>query len=487
MARLGAGDCVLHPDFGRGILIERIGAQARVDFFGEEIAVSVTELTPCEISQAAEIEAQTGARGFIERQKFHQVSEAINLGIVPPDPELLLSLTIDRDKLEKAVARNLREAPQEGLCKVVFGYYGAGKSHYLNFVRAMAFKTGWVVSLIEFDPKAADPAKPHLVYRRLMSALEFPPRQDGSQSRGFLGFIKETRQQWNSVGIPELPYFSSNPWYTAAFETLLANRHDEQDEAYVAACGWLAGERQPLKVIHDLARNGEVSARAPRMPATKETAEIYAFHFVVVNEICKALGYKGLLLVLDEAEHVRGYNVNRKERANNFFDLLARCAHRPLKGVPPPTGNDHEWELPDFWRQGPHFGLYVGLTEADAFTVRGSELRDICVFLHDKGDQIFLRPPKPDDFQAWCLQYLKAFHEHYPERSQLLAEGRNRSRIAAILSKAYEAAARKTVSLRNWTKLAGLAGAIQIVREPETLDGLIEPLREAATSLAEQF
>jgi hypothetical protein len=55
---------------------------------------------------------------------------------------------------------------------------------------------------------------------------------------------------------------------------------------------------------------------------------------VVVNEMCRALGYKGLLLVVDEAEHVRGYNVRRQERANNFFDLLARCAHRPLKGCP---------------------------------------------------------------------------------------------------------------------------------------------------------
>ena len=44
----------------------------------------------------------------------------------------------------------------------------------------------------------------------------------------------------------------------------------------------------------------------------------------------RSLGYKGLALILDEAEHVRGYNVNRRERANNLFDLLSRAAHRPI-------------------------------------------------------------------------------------------------------------------------------------------------------------
>jgi hypothetical protein len=487
MSQVSTGDCVVHPDFGRGTVIERLGAQVRVNFFGEEIAVNLTELTPCEATRSAEVAAEGDARAFIERQKFHQVCEAINLGIVPPDHELLLSLTIDRDRMEKAVSRHLRGAREEGLCKVVFGYYGAGKSHYLNFVRAVAFKAGWVVSLIEFDPKAADPAKPHLVYRSLMSALEFPRRQDGSQSRGFLGFIKETRNQWHSAGIPDLPYFSANPWYSAAFETLLAHRHDEQDETYVAACGWLAGERQPLKVVHDLARDAEISARVPRMPATKETAEIYAFHFVVVNEICRALGYKGLLLVLDEAEHVRGYNVKRQGRANNFFDLLARCAHKPLRGVQGPVTNEHGWKLPEFWNEGPHFGLYVGLTDLAPPVTRDTELRDICVFLHEEGDRIFLRKPKGDEFEMWCLRYLEAFHHHYPESTRLFAEKINRTKIAAVLRKEYDRAAGTTSSLRNWTKLAGLASSIQIVRQPESIQALIEPLRSAARVTAEQF
>jgi hypothetical protein len=487
MKEFSAGDFVAHPEFGRGTVIDSLGALVRVDFFGDEIAVDVSELTPSDIQRPAVIKAETDARAFLERQKFHQVCEAINLGIVPPDPELLLSLTIDAGRMEKSVSRQLRCARIEGLCKVVFGYYGSGKSHYLNFVRALAFKAGWVVSLIEFDPKAADPAKPHLVYRRLMSALEFPPREDGSQSRGFLGFVKETRNQWDSARIADLKYFKQNQWYSAAFQTLLAHKHDEESETYVAACSWLSGERQPLKIVHDLARDAEITVRAPRMPVTKESAEVYGFHLVVVDEICRALGYKGLLLVLDEAEHVRGYNVKRQERANNFFDILARCAHKPLRSLPSPIKNEHGWVLPEFWREGPHFGLYVGLTDLATPVMEATNLRDLCVFIHDESDRIVLRRPKDDEFEKWCLRYLEAFHSHYPEWTSLLGEDSNRARIAAAIRKEYLAAAGTTVSVRNWIKLAGLAGCIQLVQQPDSLQGIIEPLRFAAQSVSEQF
>jgi len=69
-----------------------------------------------------------------------------------------------------------------------------------------------------------------------------------------------------------------------------------------------------------LARDKGLNIRVPRMPSTRETADIYVHHLVVVNTLCKLLGYKGLAIILDEAEHVRGFNVRRRERANNFLN-----------------------------------------------------------------------------------------------------------------------------------------------------------------------
>ena len=63
------------------------------------------------------------------------------------------------------------------------------------------------------------------------------------------------------------------------------------------------------------------------MPQTKDTGLLYAFQLVVLHEVLQALGYRGLALIIDEAKHVRTYSANRFIRANNFCDILARCAH----------------------------------------------------------------------------------------------------------------------------------------------------------------
>jgi len=91
----------------------------------------------------------------------------------------------------------------------------------LKFVRCIALKAGWAVAYLEFDPKAADPAKPHLVYQNLMAALEFPPREDGRKTEDFIGFVKEVRDHWAQKNIRNNDIFRSNPWFSRAFEILI--------------------------------------------------------------------------------------------------------------------------------------------------------------------------------------------------------------------------------------------------------------------------
>jgi len=472
---------VRHPDFGEGVVVAVLGDIVRANFLGEEFDVDRSELQPIVDPIAAVQALPNGERkAFQGRAAFHRTFEAINLGVVPPDPDQLIDLTIDSHRLVKHIDNDLKRAPKHGLCKGVFGYYGAGKSHYLRVAKSVALRKGWVVAYVEFDPKAADPAKPHLVYRNITAALEFPERDDGSRAHGFLGLVREVREQWQKAGIRNLPYFSKNAWFKNGFAILLAHTHDETDEAYVAACAWLGGETQRVSLINRLARDSGLRIGVPRMPATLESAEIYCFHLVVINEIVKALGYSGLLLVLDEAEHVRGYNVRRQERATSFFDYLARSAHLPLATTQGPYKNAHGWELPDYWFEGPHFGLYVGLTEGDIFSEPSEHIRDACVFLHDKEDKVRVRTPKPEDYEHWCRQLFDAFHHHYPDASEGLASPASRRQMARILKKEFETVHGDEVPLRLWTKLAGLACSYLVVRSEATKGQLAKVLETAA-------
>jgi hypothetical protein len=476
MKRLQAGVRVSHPDYGDGTVVETLGSVLRVDFFGDHIDVESADLS---LVEEGLVDVADDLSSHLTRQKYFTSIEAINLGVVPPDPDQLIHFTMNGDVLTKDIRGALNSAKKNGLSKVVLGHYGMGKTHYLQLARAIALKSGWVVSFVEFDPKAADPAKPHLVYKHIMTSLEFPAREDGSVARGFIGFVKEIRAHWHSKDLLHLPLLGENPWFREALTTLLAHNHDEEDERYVAGCGWLAGDRQ-LSSIRGLARDAHLGAKVPTMPASRETAEIYAFHLAVVNEILQKLGYKGLLLILDEAEHVRGYNVRRQERANRFFDYLARCAHPPMELDDLPALNEHGYELPPFWKRGPHFGLYVGLTPSFGIP----ESRDECTFIRSANDVILTHSPKSKDFEIWSERLMEMFHEYCPEDAEVFSKADRRKRVAKALANTYSEESDSTTPLRNWIKLVGLACSIPLVHRACDESQLIDHLTECGHQIA---
>ena len=472
-----SGREVEHPEYGSGKVLDMLGNIAQVDFFGESLDVPVTELRlldkydPTVSSEPASYDAE--AIGF--RKAF----EAMNLGVIPPDPSQLIGLTIGSQKFTTEVKCWLKNAPTEGLCKAFFGFYGAGKSHHLQLIKAISLKKGWVTAFLEFDPKSADPAKPHLVYQGLMNGLTFPKRENRSCTEGFFGLVKEIRNSWDRIR--DGRYFRRSPWFSRALDVLHYFPHSEEDKEYVSGVGWLAGQVSHVTAIRKLAsRAGLRGSDIPIMPRVKETGDIYVFHLVVLNEICKALGYSGLVLILDEAEHVRGYNVRRKERANNFFDILARSAHQPSKNDFPPVSNDHVIELPAYWKEGSHFGLFVGLTEGDTFADPLLSLRDACVFLHREDDRVILSPPTPEDYQLWCEEFFTACYRQLGARMEFLTTEGSRRTIAATLRYEFEKLDANERVLRVWIKLASLVPSILMCRAANTQEELIELITSSA-------
>lgn len=474
------GNKVMHPEFGQGTVVQLLGGTAVVNFFGDDIDVEVDHLTV--MKGTSQVIDKTIEERCQDKIPFRAAFEAINLGVAPSDCGQLIDLTINSAKLKKQVSGWLANAQQEGLCKVVFGYYGSGKSHMLKFTRCMALQAGWAVAYLEFDPKAADPAKPHLVYQNLMSALEFPAREDGHRAEGFMGLIKEVREHWSEKNIRNHPVFRSNPWFSSAFEILMKYPHmPDSIENYRDACMWLAGNHSSFQTVNALAREKGLKIRVRRMPVTKETSDIYVHHLVVVNALCRLLGYKGLAIILDEAEHVRGYNVRRRERANNLFELLARSAHVPEPDDDDPAMNDHGMPVPQYWQEGPHFALFVGLTEADTFLDQSLALREACLFLRTEGDRIVLSNPTRNDYAQWCYLFLKKFSTFYPLEARLIDSDTARSQVVACLADAYPSSP-DCVTLRSLIKLASLVPCVLLSRPEIALEELISHVRGASAN-----
>ena len=476
------GDIVEHTEFGPGKVKEVLGSIVVVDFYGVCIECDINDLESKE-PFSPEVTCSTSLSGN-NRMAFRKGFEAVNLGVVPPDFSSLVKMSIEGDVVERKTRYNLDRANISGLCKVVFGDYGSGKSHYLHLVMNIALQAGWVVSYLEFDPKAVDPAKPHLVYREIISKLKFPKREDGTASQNFRDFIKEIKKRW--MDVRDLPYLKKNPWYRYGLETLKFFPHND-DPDYASACDWLAG--QPVQItgpgsMRSLTKQTNINPRLiPNMPKVRETGEIYAYHLVVFNQICQALGYNGLLIILDEAEHVRGYSVRRRERANNFLDLLSRSSHLPTVDSPPIL-NDHGYEFPKFWNHGPHFGLYVGLTEGNTFEDTSLSLRDACVFLHSESDRILLQPPDRRDYENWCFNLFSGFHEHYPDKTEVISAEPSRKKIARALGDEFERNKGSALAIRAWVKLACLVPSVILVRDSVSVEELVSVIGKAVSELA---
>lgn len=478
---ISPGSQVEHAEFGIGTVLAVLGSTASVEFFGEKLDVDVSEL-------AARVDGHGPMTAPITDQPttdlaFRQSFEAVNLGVVPADPDQLVKLTIGGDAISEEIRALLRDATKKGAYRVFMGYYGSGKSHHLRLVKAVALKEGWVTASLELDPKAADPAKPSTVYQELLSNLAFPMRADGTRSEDFFDLVKEIRDNWTTIR--PLKYFRRSPWFSKGVEALQYQSHRRDDPDYVSAVGWLAGQVKQIGAIRSLSWRAGYRESIPTMPQMKDTGLLYAFHLVVIHEILQALGYRGLAIIIDEAEHVRSYSANRYVRASNFFDILTRCAHPPRKGLRAPPCDYDVSELPHFWREGPHFGLFVGLTDGDDMHALRKKTSELGVLVHSEEDVVQLQPPSPEDYEAWSAAFLAEAAERLGPKVSVLSEAELRERIAGTLREQFEQAPDSEKLLRNWTKLAGFPAAV-LMSQPKPVKSaeLVSIVQDAARHVA---
>ena len=468
-----AGAQVEHSEFGIGKVIAVLGDVATVDFFGERLDVGTDELLPRISSKPSGLPSpKTQSASDLV---FRKICEAVNLGVVPGDPDQVVGLTIGGQRMADEISRFLANAVNRGACRVFMGYYGSGKSHHLHFVRSVALRDGWVTASLELDPKAADPAKPSTVYQGLIGGLSFPMRADGTRSTDFFDLIKEIRDHWTIIR--DLPYFKRSPWFGSGLTALLHLSHRRDDAEYVAGVNWLAGQVKQISAIRSLTWRAGYRNKIPSLPQSKDTGLVYAYNLVVIHKILQALGYKGLAIIIDEAEHIRAYSSNRMERAKNFFDIITRCAHRPRDDLDPPHSDYEYFELPDFWRAGPHFALFVGLTEGE----HHQQTDETSVLIRDENDIVRLSPPNANDYETWSRFFLHECAKHLGPRVHVLSDGAVRSKIAATLRHYFETTPVPGQILRNWIKLAGLPAAILLSSGQEiSADTLAKLVEDAA-------
>lgn len=211
--------------------------------------------------------------------------------------------------------------------KLVTGNYGAGKTHFLYSIRSLAFRHGYCASYVSLSPSECPFDKLEFVYKAVVAGLAAPgSSQIGIESVIRRWFADRYQQADRTIDLGKyldsLPTTESSSFSNAlrgALESLVA----DDTEGFGSVVQWLKGE----DVGKDVRRRFRISERIDRATAFRMLRSLAQW--------VHAIGYHGVVLLLDEAE--RGISIgsarDKRRALDNLRQLVDECGNSRLPGV----------------------------------------------------------------------------------------------------------------------------------------------------------
>ncbi|NOZ86663.1 MAG: hypothetical protein GXP49_10405 [Deltaproteobacteria bacterium] len=345
------GARVRHPELGLGEVARsrRGGRSLQVRFDSNPRLLLEVRLQELELLDARSLDPMTGTKkpaiGSIKHSQGKKlplktekadtkkdrtaamVLEALRTGVVPSMETRQSS--VGRDKELELVTLDLDEAEDRGSARVFLGDYGAGKTHMLELVEQEALQKGFLVGKATMDPLYARPNQPMRIYRQLVSRLKYPDRLAGDEQGlepllvaattddNFMDDFKNNR----NVIARHLYLRSAVQYYH-----ILASKDDRF--AMDLLLDWISGHRERGNQDLDTYLKG-LGGSGPRVYSLKDFqpwAHVYSYLVSGISILARSLGYKGLVLLLDEAENYDLLGSAAKAFADTTFKCMSLAA-----------------------------------------------------------------------------------------------------------------------------------------------------------------
>jgi len=311
-------DDVLHRVWGRGRVIRerRFHTECEVEFErGFTMWVRRTDLTFLSETQeqrpASTLSVKPRVRGT-EPISSRRIIEAVRLGIVPA--RYIEEFTYGREKELEEMDSWLKT---QGGVLYFIGQYGAGKTHMLRVLRQKGLRSGYVVCTANIDALEASFHKPKSVYSQVINSLRFQAR-NGKRSTGDIRSLLHMAAD-NPQVKKKLHEYPSIRRVMAMIGPFDYRKRAYPPEAWYCL-QWFRG-RTPSTLFR------------PGMYDDGTAANIYCN---ILNGLCttsEMMGFKGLLLILDEAENIDAswLTDNQRLRSDNFCRGLHFLAFNDLR------------------------------------------------------------------------------------------------------------------------------------------------------------
>jgi hypothetical protein len=274
-----------------------------------------------------------------------QIIEALRLGTPPQKGVERYSVGKDLDQLIEGIQTyHLSQISDVGKIRFISGSWGSGKTHLFRVIRDRAFKDNCVVSNVELSIQSAPLNKFEQVFYSIVRNMSTPNYLQDVPSGNVAPFgnLVET-------ALYSLSGFKDGDAGTITFEqftnavnALMSNKGIDIDFKKMIERYWKtyvpdSGEETSLEQIREetlqwFAGEGTLGSFRKRFGVNKmPNKQNSKLMLQSLSEFVKFAGYKGILILFDEAE--QSYSIMRKtalrDALNNLLSLIASIEDLP--------------------------------------------------------------------------------------------------------------------------------------------------------------
>ena len=261
------------------------------------------------------------------------VIQSLRAGVVPRSGQHLTQVGRARE-IETLVADIARIADGGSAFRVVIGEYGAGKTFFLNLVRAVALEKKLVVATADLNPDRrlhASGGQARSLYAELMRNLSTRTKPDGGALAGIVEkFIATTKTEAKASGQ------STEALLRQKLDQLteLVNGYDFADVIAAYCRGYEEGNE---KLKSDAIRwlRGEFATKTDARQALGvrsivDDSEVYD-QLKLMARFVRLAGFAGLLVGLDELVNL--YKLANTQARNANYEQILRILNDSLQGM----------------------------------------------------------------------------------------------------------------------------------------------------------
>ncbi|MEW5838205.1 MAG: ATP-binding protein [Pseudomonadota bacterium] len=260
------------------------------------------------------------------------VLQSLRAGVVPRMGQRLIQVGRTRE-IETLVGDIDRIADGGSAFRVVIGEYGAGKTFFLNLIRAIAVEKKLVVASADLNPDRrlhSSGGQARSLYAELMRNLSTRTKPDGGALSGVVEkFIAMAKSEAQIAGKPTEVVIREKLTHL----TELVNGYDFAD---VLAAYWKGFEDGNEKLKSDAIRwlRGEFATKTDARHALGvrsivDDASVYD-QLKLMARFVRLAGYSGLLISLDELVNL--YKLANTQARNANYEQILRILNDSLQG-----------------------------------------------------------------------------------------------------------------------------------------------------------